>query len=129
MRDIYIGIFYWLFEMSERAPSRWWSEWKAYLALAWLEIFILLSLLFYSGNFFEIPFELTPLSTLPIILLFVIKGYLIFEKDDKWKGYIEEFRAKSKKERRKSLTVTILIILFVLANFIFSIYLMTLWTR
>jgi len=121
MRDIYIGLFYWLYEMSERALSRWWSEWKAYIMLAWLEACILLSISIYYSHFFAPIKNIDPFLVV-LFVFFVVKSYLIFEKDDRWKGYIEEFRTKSKEERRKSLYITILIIVLIIANLIYSFY-------
>lgn len=118
----YFGIFYWLFEMGEHAPSRWASHWKAYILMTILEIWTLFSIFYYVSKTNDIIVDLSVKQVaFPFIIIFLIKIYYVFEKDDKWIEYVDYYRALSKEDRRKSLIITITLLLICILNIIFSI--------
>lgn len=120
---IYKAIFYWLFELGENAPLKWASHWRAYTIINIFEIWTLFSLLYYVVGIFNIKF-IFPIKqfTIPLILIYFFKTYFIFERDNKWIEYIKYFRNLPIKERRRSLRISIFIILLCVLNIIYSIY-------
>lgn len=120
---IYRGIFYWLYEMGERAPSKWASHWKAYTFLSVLEVWLVGSVFFYIGGYFNIILNVSPkIIYIPVGIIYFVKNYFMFEKDDKWVEYVEYFKGLSKEERRKSLIITIGVLFICILNIILSIY-------
>lgn len=120
---IYKGIFYWLYEMGEHAPSKWASHWKAYTLMAVLEIWLVGSAFFYIGGYFNIILKVSPkIIYISVGIFYLVKNYFIFEKDDNWVEYVKYFRGLSKEERRKSLITTITLLFICILNIILSIY-------
>lgn len=124
LRRVYLGLFCWIYEFNEKAPSKWLSEWKSYLVLSILELSILFSLLIYYSEIFD-PIENIKQFLLPIIVFFTFKNYIIFERNEAWKNYIHDFNKLSYKQKNKYLKISCLIILLVILNFSFAFYLMS----
>jgi hypothetical protein len=123
----YHYFFYKLYKFSEAAPSRWWSDWKAGLAMDVLLFFFVLSLLIYYNVFFDrhFDFEEKIYFILFYLLLITVPNYLIFHHRDGWKTYLSEFEGYSKKKDLIGSIVVILIIVLVIANLILSFYFMS----
>jgi len=51
IKEIYIGVFYWLFELGENAISKWASEWKAYMFQTIIEAWTIFSIFYYITYF------------------------------------------------------------------------------
>jgi hypothetical protein len=113
--------------MSEAAPSRWWSEWKASLALDALIGFFIFSLFIYYAVFID-PFTNIGGKTETIIVmgvLILLPNYFIFHHRDQWKEIVVEFDKMPKKKNRIGSWIVFGIFLFVISNLIFSFYLMS----
>lgn len=113
--------------MSEAAPSRWMSDWKAGIAIIALEIWLLTSLVIYYKVLFNRYFHLgeSNWDVIISVIIIVIPNYLLFVHTDKWKDYVKEFDRLPKKKNRLGSWIVFGIVLFVIANLIFSFYLMS----
>ncbi|WP_343622713.1 hypothetical protein [Flavobacterium lindanitolerans] len=113
--------------MSEAAPSRWLSDWKAGIAIIVLEIWICVSLISYFSVITKRATELTissPIVFLPLIFIIAL-NYFAFVYTDIWKEYVAEFDQLPKKKNRIGSWIVFGVVLFVIANLIFSFYLMS----
>jgi uncharacterized membrane protein YwzB len=128
IKKVYYYFFHKFYKFSEAAPSRWLSDWKAMFSLLVLEIWILLSVMVYYKVFTKkdlIPDNrLTMVSITVVIALSLIK-YFAFEHRDRWKEYVEEFSKWPTKKNKTGTLVVWLIVLLIIANLIFSFYLMS----
>jgi hypothetical protein len=127
MKQAYYYLFYKFYRMSEAAPSRWWSEWKASLALDALIGFFIFSLLIYYKVLIN-PYTHIGGKTETIIvmgILILIPNYFIFHHGDYWKVIVAEFDQLPKKKNRIGSWIVFGVVLFVIANLIFSFYLMS----
>ena len=69
----YKYFFFKIFEFGERAPSRWWSEWKAFCFLCIWEFMLLLIVQLYLLKHLGIHFEANgKFRTFNLILLFTL---------------------------------------------------------
>jgi len=59
---------------------------------------------------------------MPFIILYGI-NWFIFEKDDRWKEYVKEFDGWPRKKNVVGMWAVVMMILFVIFNFIYSLYL------
>ncbi len=108
--------------MGEQAPSKWASHWKAYILMSIIEIWTLFSIFYYTSKAYNIIVDFSLKQVVyPFIIIFLIKNYYLFEKDDMWKEYVEYFRKLSKLERKKSLILTIILIFICILNVVVSI--------
>ncbi|TMI63054.1 MAG: hypothetical protein E6H07_16785 [Bacteroidetes bacterium] len=82
------------YQFWERAPSVWWSDWKAIFSLLILEIWVLLSGMVYYKVFMKkdlVPDNrLATVSFAVVVVLSLIK-YFVFVHRDHWKEYVQEF--------------------------------------
>lgn len=127
MKQAYYYLFYKFYRMSEAAPSRWLSDWKAGIAIIVLEIWICLSLISYFSVITKRATELTisnPIVFLPLIVIIGL-NYFAFVYTDIWKEYVAEFDQLPKKKNRIGSWIVFGVVLFVVANLIFSFYLMS----
>ncbi len=127
MKRAYYYLFYKFYRMSEAAPSRWLSDWKAGIAIIVLEIWICVSLISYFSVITKRATELTissPIVFLPLIFIIAL-NYFAFVYTDIWKEYVAEFDQLPKKKNRIGSWIVFGVVLFVIANLIFSFYLMS----
>lgn len=126
IKRAYYYLFYKFYKMSEAAPSRWMSDWKAGLVIIVLELFLIASIANYYTVFIDRTLPLAELSNLSIciwVLIIVIPNYFAFVNTNVWKDYVREFDQLPKSVNRKGTLIVLGITLFVAANFIFSFYL------
>lgn len=123
---MYYYLFYKLYKFSEAAPSRWLSDWKAGLAIAALEIWLLSSIGIYyivaTKKITELTIEM-PIVFIPALLI-LGGNYFLFFSTDRWKRYAQEFDRWPKAQNKFGSWVVIGLIVAIIANFIFSIYLL-----
>lgn len=127
MKRAYYYLFYKFYKMSEAAPSRWWSEWKASLAIDVLAGLFIYSLLVYYKVFINRNTHIGgKIETIMAIgILTIMSSYFIFHHRDQWKEIVAEFDQLPKKKNRIGGWIVFSIVLFVIANLIFSFYLMS----
>lgn len=113
--------------MSEAAPLRWLSNWKAGLCIIALELFLIASLFIYYKVFFNKYVHLgeSNWDVIISVLVVVIPNYFAFVHTDIWKDYVKEFDQLPKRRNRIGSWIVFGIVLFVIANLIFSFYLMS----
>lgn len=128
LKRSYYYFFYKLYIFFENAPSRWLSDWKATFSLFVLEIWILLSVMVYYKVFTKkdlIPDSRLVLVSFSVIIILSLIKYFAFEHRDRWKEYVEEFSKWPTKKNKTGALIVWLIVLLIIANLIFSFYLMS----
>lgn len=122
----YYYIFYVFYRLSERAPAKFWSEWKAGLIVLALELWCMYSLLNYYNFFVDNSFE--PSRELLILIGILVAGinFVSFIYGNEWKIFVKEFTSYPSK-RRKNLDLRVwLLCVFIISNLIFSFFLLSL---
>lgn len=124
----YKYLFYCLYKFWETAPSRWWSEWKAEVSMLALKIWIILSMGIYiqvlTGRRI-IPSNPFDISIVLVVSFFIFISWRLLNYKDRWKDIIKEFDMLPVRVNKKYTFMTWLFIFGVIANFIFSIYLLS----
>jgi len=115
---------YKLFQVDERD---WWSEWKASLSLDVLISFVVLSGINYYTNLTKKIFYFGNGKTIVFILgiLILTPNYFIFHHKDQWRGIVKRFDNLPKGKNRIGDWVVYSIVILLIANLIFSFYLMS----
>ena len=127
MKKAYYYLFYKFYKLAETAPSRWLSDWKAGIVIITLEVWLLLSIGVYYATLTKTKIELNirmPIVFIPLLVI-LVTNYLMFIHSDVWKEYIEEFDKLPKKKNRYGTLIVLAVVIFVVANLIFSFYLMS----
>ena len=128
LKKIYTYIFYKLYKFSEAAPSKWWSDWKATIALLALELWLLISVFIY--------YDLITNKGLPsdniialvggiIIGVLVLIKYFMFHRHNRWKSYVSEFDSWPRRENKRGSFFVSILVLLIISNLVFSFYLLS----
>lgn len=125
MKRAYYYLFYKFYKMSEAAPSRWASDWKAGIAIIALEIILAFSLINYYNIFIDRFFELKRIYAIIGALIICAVNYFLFVHTDVWKDYVKEFDNLPKRTNFWGSFIVFGITLLVIANLIFSFYFMS----
>lgn len=127
IKRAYYYLFYKFYKMSEAAPSRWWSEWKASLALDMVIFFFIFSLLIYYAVFIN-PYTNVGGETETIVILgimILVPNYFVFHHRDQWKEIVSEFDQLPKRTNRIGSWIVFGVVMLVIANLVFAFYLMS----
>ena len=123
----YQYLFYKLYRFYETSTySRWWSEWKAYVSMLALSIWLYQAIETSWYYFFNIPMKSSDTDTYTSIIIFgsiiAVTNWFIFEYQDKWKHIVEEFDKLPKKQNRiGGVIVWMIIILIIVFYWVYSI--------
>lgn len=101
------------------------TKMKALICMFGIEVWLVFAIALYCGYFFNIHPHIALFSFVglaPFIVLLVMKWF-IFEKDDRWKNYVKEFDSWPPKRNRVGTLGVVMMILFVIFNLIYSLYL------
>ncbi|MDK2841774.1 MAG: hypothetical protein PWQ17_1279 [Anaerophaga sp.] len=123
---MYDYLFYNIYRFWEKAPSRWWSEWKSVLTICFFIVQIILSI--YSLIMYRIKANLLPDHQIWSIVGGVVifgANYYYFLYKDKWKDKISRFKYLNKTTDRVGILLTIFILLFIAIGSIYSVYLLS----
>ncbi|HMR91221.1 MAG TPA: hypothetical protein PKC69_02860 [Chitinophagaceae bacterium] len=129
LKQMYGYLFYKLYRFWEKVSTpKLWSDWKAGIAILALEVWFLVSV----QNYYEVltKKELisspssNPLTFIILAVLIIIK-LIMFEYQGRWKRYIAEFDKWPEKKNRRGTMIVWSIIFLIIANLIFSFYLMS----
>ena len=121
--DAYYYMFYKFYKMSEAAPSRGMSDWKAGLVIIVLEFWFTASILNYYTFFIDTSLKISKNNFFTIGVIFCIINYFAFIHTNKWKAYIIKFDRLPPNKNKLGGWAVFLIAIFVVANLIFSFYL------
>jgi len=128
MVKCYYYLFYRFYKLSEAAPSRWWSEWKAGAALT-VMIFLILAVIegYYSIITYKdiIPEKNGKLIVGAIAGSIGLMNYFIFAHREQWKSIISCFDKLPAKKQRTGKMLFWLFVIGVLGNLVFMFYLMS----
>lgn len=128
------GYYYFFYKMykaidytSKAMGGRFWTDFKAGVVMIVLEIWFLFSIGAYYAAITKTSIELKLNMPIIYVPLLVIIGfnYLMFVHTPKWKEYNREFDQWPKRKNRIGTWIVLGIILFIVANVIFSFYLMS----
>lgn len=127
IKKIYQYFFYKLYKHFEKGPSVWLSDWKAVFSIDVLIFFIILTGVNYYTDYTKNIIEFGNRKVLVIILgiLILVPNYFIFHYKDRWKIIIHEFNKLPKQKNKIGGWVVFGTVLFIIANLIFSFYLMS----
>ncbi|MCL8537392.1 hypothetical protein M9991_11025 [Chryseobacterium gallinarum] len=127
----YYYLFYRLYKMSEVAPSKWLSDWKASMALGVLEIWFVISILIYYKVFINSSVDIigTKFVWILMVTILIIIDYFVFHHQDRWRKIINDFDQLSSKKNRIYSIIAWGVILFIIINTIFSFYCLDLKAR
>lgn len=131
IKKAYYYFFYKIYKSieytSEELGGAFWTDFKAGLAIAALEIWLLLSI----GNYFSVvtkkneELSITmPVVYIPVLILFIL-NYFSFMHNDKWKEYNRKFDQLPKSTNIIGTWIVVGIIVFIIGNLIYSFYLMS----
>ncbi|MBO6185169.1 MAG: hypothetical protein J6O88_10885 [Chryseobacterium sp.] len=127
MKKAYYYLFYKLYKNYERGPSVWMSDWKASFSLDVLIYFLVMFLFIYYNIFINRYANLSK-SNIEVYILVIsvsLLNYFIFHHRNQWKKIIVEFDQLPKKKNILGSWVVFGVVLFIVANLIFSFYLMS----
>lgn len=127
LKNIYDYFFYKLYKFFEAAPSKWWSDWKAGGAMLVLEILTFISILNYYTVITKANFSddfLFKVAMIIVACLVVVKYFAILHKD-RWKSVVEKFDGYRRNQNILGTWIVLMVILLLIANVVFSFYLMS----
>lgn len=123
-KRFYYFLFYKFFKISEAAPSRWLSDWKAELCVDILGLFVFSSLVLYYRSFIDVNSEIgNGNALLCFFILFSLFNYFIFHHKDKWRVIVQQFEALPIRTNRMMTFSAWLFVSLVIVNFVLSFYL------
>ncbi len=131
IKQLYGYFFYILYRIwfkidkSFGATGSYPTKMKALICLFGIEVWFVFSIALYFGYFFSIHPHIAFFSFIglaPFIILLVMKWF-VFEKDDRWKNYVKKFDSWPPKKNRAGAWIVIVMILFIIFNFILALYL------
>jgi membrane associated rhomboid family serine protease len=123
---MYDYVFYVIYRFWEKAPSRWWSDWKAVITICFLIGFALSAAI--NTTIYVLNVDLVPRTkVLPIIISLIIFGlnYYYFLYKDKWRDRILRFENLNRKANRVGITLVVLIVGIIIGSLICSYYLLS----
>lgn len=128
IKKAYYYLFYKLYKFSEAAPSRWWSEWKASLAVDVLLGFLILSIGIYYNVLVDRHFDFGTKTEFVVffLLLILVPNYFIFHHREQWRDIVAEFDKWPKRKNRVGDMIVWAVIFVIFANLIFAFYQMSL---
>jgi len=134
IKTAYAYLFFFLYKQVSKPKPQFLLYFKTAVSLVALEFMIVIATFIYFT-------DITKLSLLPekpniyLILLtivpFIFIKFWFFERKDKWKNYVSKFEQWPEKRKKKWNLIMRIIIFFVIANVVFSFYLMSQidWTK
>lgn len=122
---VYDYLFFTFYRFWEKAPSRWWSEWKAGVTM----IFLWIAIISIISNFKMYLFRTASLSDYPILALslcFVIgiMHHFMYTRNDKWRNKILKFRDIDKRKDTYGILTVIVLVGLIIFGLIYSIRLL-----
>lgn len=123
---LYDYLFYTIYRFWEKAPSRWWSDWKTVITLCFFTVLLMLSI--YGNVMYIFRVNLLPNSgILPLIIGILVFGfnYLYFLFEDKWKNRILKFEKLSRKKDLSGITLVMIFSITIIISLLYSYYLIS----
>ena len=101
------------------------TKMKAMVCMSAIEVWVVFSGALYVGYFFNINARTSVFSFTGIVILIILfmTKWFVFEKNDRWKNYVREFNQWQTEKNRLGAWVVFVLILFIIFNFIYSLYL------
>jgi hypothetical protein len=116
---LYQYFFYKLYRFYESSTySKWWSEWKAYVTMLTLSIWLYCAIEASYHYFFNVPMVSSDtsidLKTVVFGLIIGVLNWLLFEYKDKWKIIVKDFDKLSKQKNRIGSIIVLVIIISII---------------
>lgn len=121
---MYYYLFYKLYKMSEAAPSRWASDWKAGVTILVLEMWLIASLTNYYKVFVDRSFQLTKVTLIIAGIILGLLNCITFVFTDTWKNYVDEFELLPKRKNNIGGWVVFSVVMLIILNVVYSYYLL-----
>ncbi len=122
----YDYLYYKFYKMSEAAPSRWWSDWKAVLAVSFIGIYSLISVIGYVSVILNQPvpdeWSWFVWSSGAGIIVFNYYRYLYKEK---WRDVVDRFEQLNARKKKYGSVLFVLFLVLFFANIIVLFYVMS----
>lgn len=127
LKKAYYYFFYKMYKLisytSEKSGGKFLTDFKTTLAIIALEIWFVASLLNYYNIFIDSTINFSKTTYISIAIFIAIFNYLFFTHKSAWENFNKEFEKLPAEKNRKGSWIFLLIILFVICNFIFSLFL------
>jgi len=114
---------------SEKSGGKFLTDFKASLAIIALEFWLVVSAINYYNVYIDSSLNFSKGIYITIAVFIAVINHIIFTHDSKWKNFNKEFDQLSTDKNRKGSWIFFGIILFIICNFIYSIYLLYLDNR
>ncbi len=124
---VYYYLYYKLYKLWSKNENVFISaNTRAALSLMFLEIWMLISIISYCSVIIQerIILRVSNPVLYPLVLAIIGSKIYLFIYSHDWKNYIEEFDQLSKSKNRVGSIIVLFLIIFIIANFFFSINLM-----
>jgi len=118
---IYISIEY----SSRLSGGSFFSVFKTSIVMIALEFWFTITFLNYYNMFIDKSIHFSKIIYIGIAVFFSILSYITIDYNDTWKKYNIEFNNLSKRRDKIGTIIVFGLVLFIVINFIFSIYLMS----
>jgi len=122
-------LFYKFYRLFERfKTTRWLTDYKAILVLTYLEVIVFCSFYnnyhYYKGTLASYDYFSFGIG-IPMLLIILAKWFF-FVKDDSWRNYIKVFDNYRNEENEKGGYIVLGLVVAIMVNFSFSLYLIRL---
>lgn len=131
IKKAYYYFFYKIYKSIEYTSNEFggpfWSNFKAALVIAALEVWLLITIGNYYSVITKINIELSimmPIVYIPLMILLVL-NYFSFIHNDKWREYNMKFDKLPRKRNLIGTWIVVGIIALIIGNLIYSFYLMS----
>jgi len=123
----YAYFFCFFYNSINKVKGNIFVQFKAMLMVGGLEIMIIISIITYFTDItkISIPEDFNVLNLLFIVIPLVVLKLWFFDRNDRWKGYLEEFNALPLEKQKKWNRIMRGIVFFVFANLILAFYWMS----
>ncbi|WDF61670.1 hypothetical protein PQ462_09830 [Flavobacterium sp. KACC 22758] len=133
LKKAYYYFYYKMYKLinytSEKSGGKFLTDFKTTLAIIALELWLVASLLNYYNIFIDSSLDFSKVTYVVIAVVIALFNYLIFTNNVSWKKFNNQFEELPATVNKKGSFIFFGIVLFIICNFIFSIYLLYLENR
>jgi hypothetical protein len=126
MKRAYYYFFYKFYILFE--SGTWLTKSKALSVISLLEIWLWFSFFIYYNFIFKKNSDIES-SALIVLTVVVVVNSFFFSLNDNWKVYVKQFNELPAKKNKIGTWIVGAVTAFIVANFIFSIYLLSIITK
>jgi hypothetical protein len=127
IKRLYYYLFYKIYKVTLTGKIKSLASWYAVLLIMAFEFWLLLALYNYYSILFNVHTQFQFMSAkvmVPFISIIAI-NYFVFDSTDKWKDFVQEFDQWPPEKNKQGSFFVIALLVLIMANLIFSFYLMS----